>query len=184
MSFENDTITLEQLEALATSLEATEWKRREKLIRMIRAFVRILSIREPARFTARPTVYADEDGHWDNSYPPTQEFKQRTGPRSIQLRKTDFTNRATTGGFYHHSCYYTEVPGLSVDASGDFWNSKLDGVGQYGQFAAHPGECEVNCTIDHEIVDAGDLSTVELIDAEQQLRLLAFPSASAKEQDS
>lgn len=181
MSTDQSTITIEQIEALADKLQHEDGDRRAKLLRMIRAYVRILAIREPAKFTRRATIYADEDGHYDNSYPPKQEWKKRTGPKSITFRQITWETRSTTGGFYYDYDCYTTVVGLCIDKDGDWYAGTLEGTGQYGQFAAHPGECSVECTIEWDEFNPIDLTTEEISDAEQHLRVLAFPASAAKE---
>jgi hypothetical protein len=172
-------LTLEALEALAAQLEANEQERREKLLRMIRAYVRILAVREPQRFRPAHTVYADEDGHYDNSYPPNQKWKRRTGPKGIILRDCETGSRATSSGFYHDLEYFTVAEEILIDADGDFHLGELTGTGRYGQFAAHPGECDVDCTLEFRTVGDGAIGTPELEDAEAHLRGLAFPLAAA-----
>lgn len=175
----SDQITLEQLEALAESIFAEEGQRRERLLRLVRAYTRILSVREPKMFKPTATVWADEDGHWDNSYPPDQKYKERTGPRVIRLRALDFDSRATSGGFYHTTKYFTTTPGIYIDASGAVWSSDIHGTGNYGQFAAHPGACDVDCEIDYCEMDDDDIPIEVLVDAEELLRAKAFPMATA-----
>lgn len=170
-------MVLEELEALATIVEEEHETHRAKLLRMIRAYVRILAAREPELFKAWATVYADEDGHWDNSYPPRQEWKQKTSPASIRVRELDFDSIATSEGFYHESKYFTTVPGLYVDSFGEFISSELTGTGRFGQFAAHPGDCGVDCEIDYSEIRDEDVPTSVLTKAEERLRGLAFPAS-------
>jgi hypothetical protein len=172
-------ITLQQVEQLAAEIVAAEDQKREKLQRLIGAYARIISVREPERFRRRCTIFADEDGHWDNSYPPDQEYKVRTGPATIMIRETEHSTRATSGGFYHDTEYFTVEHGLSVDREGRWWKSTLSGTGRYGQFAAHPGACNVDCVIDHDYADDDDVPTEVLESAEEKLREIAFPLAAA-----
>jgi hypothetical protein len=94
------TITVEDVEALATRLESGQAARREKLLRLIRAHARILAVREPETFTRRAIEYSDEDGHWDNSYPPKKKYKDRSGPRTLKIREYTWEEIATSSGFY------------------------------------------------------------------------------------
>lgn len=79
------TITIEALEQLANSMEGDEAESRARLIRLIEAYARILAVREPKRFKKMPLEYRDEDGHWDNSFPPAQEYCNHAGPRLIAI---------------------------------------------------------------------------------------------------
>jgi hypothetical protein len=174
-------ITVEQLEALAASITADAEQQRERLLRIIRAYVRILAVREPDEFGRQMTVYADTDGSWDGSYPPKQRWKQPTGPAAIRVRDLDFDSRATSGGFYHSLAYFTSSPELCIDADGQWWAGELTGTGEFGQFAAYPGECNVDCEINYSEISDDDVPTDVLIDAEEQLRGLAFPAATARQ---
>lgn len=166
-------ITLEDVEALASALEADEATERAKLERLIRAEARIIAVREPEQFAARPMEYADEDGHWDNSYPPGQVYRAHTGPRLLAVRDCETTDVATTPGYYHEWRRVTEYPGLYVDRDGRIWGCDESGTGRVGSFAAHPGNCDVNVAVAWE--RRSDVTVEELREVERHLRQLAFP---------
>lgn len=167
------TITIEDVEALASALEADEAAERAKLERLIRAEARILAVREPGLFEAQALEYADEDGHWDNSYPPGQSYRVYTGPRLIEVREPETVDVATSPGYYHTWRRVTEDPGLYVDREGRIWGCDESGTGRIGSFAAHPGNCDVEVTLEWE--RRHDVSVEELREVERHLRQLAFP---------
>lgn len=172
-------LTIEEIETLSAQIcEETETAK-EKLARLIRAFARIVEAKEPGEFSRMPRVYADEDGHFDNSYPPDQKYKQRTGPRLLEIIDNAWTYRATSEGFYHESEYYTTDRGLFVAPDGSLLGADMHGTGSYGQFAAHPGECSVECEIDYEELGLDEIPLDRLAKAERELRALAFPLATA-----
>lgn len=65
--------------------------------------------------------------------------------------------------------------GLYVDRSGRIYGANETGTGRVGQFAAYPGDCDVDCSISWAPRDLDELSTEELSEVEQKLRALAFP---------
>lgn len=170
-------ITIDDVERLATELEATESEQRAKLERLIRAYARILATREPERFPRAHTEYADEDGHWDSSFPPKQVYRSRTGPRLLRVIRADTSDVATSGGFYYEWRRVTESPGLYVSRDGQLYGAEHTGTGQFGQFAAHPGNCNVSVEIEYS--PRHDVSLDELREAEEHLRKLAFPLSQA-----
>lgn len=171
-------ITIDQVEELATKLEADDAAQREKAARLIRAYCRILWLREPQRFQRRPTERRDEDGHWDNSYPPKQELRNFTGARLIKVRGWDYDDIATSSGFYYTWKRVTKDHGLYFDRFGRAYGADETGTGRLGQYAAHPGDCDVECEIAWSQRD--ELETAELIAAEQALRALAFPASTQR----
>ena len=173
------TITVESLEALATQLEETEKAKRAKLTRMIAAYCRILAVREPQTFKARATVIADKDGHWDNSYPPKIEWKEKTGPKLHEIAGGDYGTTSTSTGCYHSWDAYTETRGLYVDRSGEIWGAEFAGTGSVGEYAAYPGNHNVEIEI--EWSESDEVETAQLEEAEETLRALAFPLAAAAE---
>ena len=175
------TITLEQVEVLAATLEAEQAGRRERLLRLIRAEARILAVREPQMFGRRALEYGDEDGHWDNSYPPKMEYKDKTGPRLIKVSAAEWDSVATEGGFYHAWRATTENNGLYVGRDGALWGCTYSGTGSFGQFAAYPGNCGVTLTMEWDRLDIDDVSDDDLTMVEETLRDLAFPLTAAKE---
>lgn len=175
----NTTITIEDLERLANELEANETAQRERLLRLICAEARILAAREPELFRRMPTEYADVDGHWDNSYPPKQKYKNRTGPRVIVVSEGVTDDIATSAGFYYSWKRVTTDLGLYVARDGSIYGADETGTGRLGQFAAHPGDCDVECTVGWSLRDRNELSLGELSEVESHLRKLAFPLSQA-----
>jgi len=173
-------ITIESLESLANQLETDDAAQREKLLRMIRAEARIIAVREPDKFPARATTCRDEDGHWDSSYPPEQRYCDRTGPRLAKVSGNSTTDIATESGFYHAWRRVTEDRGIYVARDGSIWGCDETGTGRLGQFAAHPGYCNVDVTLDWDRRNIDDITTDDLAATELHMRALAFP-ASAKE---
>lgn len=51
------------------------------------------------------------------------------------------------------------------------------GTGRVGQYAAHPGDCDVDCTLEWMPRDLDDVSLAEIRLAEETLRELAFPAS-------
>lgn len=170
-------ITIESLEQLATELEATEAAQRAKLDRLIRAYARILAAREPHLFERKSTEHGDEAGHWDNSFPPHQEFRAHTGPRLLRVEAWDTEDVATSSGFYHSWRRVTTDGGLYVSKMGELYEADETGTGRVGQFAAHPGDCDVECTI--EWLRKHDVSLEQIATVELHLRALAFPLSQA-----
>lgn len=173
------TITIEQVEALASQLEASEQEQRDKALRLIRAYARILGAREPERFTRRPTECRDEAGHWDSSFPPKAEYYALSGPCLLTLRKRDYQDVPTSGGFYHEWKRVTHDPGIYVQRDGTIYGCDEHGTGAVGQYAAHPGDCEREIVLRWSRRPVSEIPTAQLLEAEAELRALAFP-ASAK----
>lgn len=174
-------ITIEQVEALAATLLAEDCATRSRLVRLIVAEARIVALREPERLTRRATHHGDEAGHWDSSYPPAQRYTERTGPCSIKCWDAVTDDVPTESGFYYSWRRVTTEYGLAVDAEGRLWRSEETGTGRVGSFAAHPGDCDVDCTIRWWVVSPSDVSVRDLRLVEAELRAIAFPGASARE---
>jgi hypothetical protein len=172
------TITIEQLEALVRDLEGEERAVRDHLLRMIRAYARIIAVREPERYESRACRYADEDGHCDGSYPPKQAYSERRGPRTIRVREHSWEEIATTRGYYHEWRASTTSRGIYVDAKGRLWGASHEGTGSFSAFAAHPGSCDVDITISWDVLDLDGVPTADLRAAEEALRAIAFPLLS------
>lgn len=172
-------ITIEQVEALAEQVEADEQAARAKQLRLIRAYARILAVREPDEFIPRACEISDEDGHYDNSYPPKIRLKDQTGPATIMVSKYGYEEIATSGGFYYEWRATTTAPGLYIDPRGRLFGAQVAGKGRFGQFAAHPGNCDVMLTVAWSERDESDIPTEELRGAETLLRGLAFPASVA-----
>lgn len=173
------TITLEQVEALVSTMEADEAGERSKLRRLISAYARILAAKDPTVFSRRETVRADEDGHWDNSFPPDIEAKAFIGPALIEVTRLSTEDRATTSGFYHEWERSTSDPGVYVHRTGRIYGADETGTGRVGRFAARPGNCDVDCRIDWYAREIDDVSTKELRTAEEMLRKMALPLVAA-----
>jgi len=173
-------ITLEQVEVLAATLEAEQAGKRERLLRLIRAEARIVAVREPEQFKARALEYGDEDGHYDNSYPPDMRYANKNGPKLIRVAQPEWDAVATEGGFYHEWKAVSSTKGLYVDTKGHLWGCTYSGTGSFGQFAAHPGNCGVALSLEWDTLDVDDVSDADLLMCEETLRALAFPMVAEK----
>lgn len=171
-----ETITIEQVEALAERLEADDEAQRAKLSRLIRAYARILIIREPEQFRARAREIRDEAGHSDNSYPPEGVEYNHSGPELIEIRPYEVDDVPTSGGYYHTWRRETNDPGLYVDGYGRIYGAECTGTGRVGQFAAYPGNCDREIEIEWE--QRRHVSTVDLVEVERDLRAIAFPASA------
>jgi hypothetical protein len=172
-------ITIEDLGTLAGQLEADAAAEGNRLTRLIRAYARIVFQRQPDAFTPRAVEHSDEDGHWDNSYPPKIRYKDRSGPRTIVVVTHEYDTVATSGGFYYDWRAVTTERGLCVDRDGDFYDATHEGTGSLGQFAAHPGDCNVMVAIEFHTVDTREIALDRLQLAEKTLREKAFPFVAA-----
>jgi hypothetical protein len=170
-------ITIESLEALASKLEQETATHAAKLERIIRAFARIIHAREPRKFARQPCGWGDEAGCSDNSYPPEKEYRDYTGPRLLEIIEEDTEEVPTSDGFYYSYRVTGTDPGLYIAADGSIWGAMRTGTGRFGQFAAHPGHCDVEVSIEYD--QRRDVSTEELETAEKHLRKLAFPLIEA-----
>lgn len=173
------TITIEQVEALAMQVEQDESTERTRLLRLVAAYSRILATREPHLYQRMPLAHGDESGHWDGSFPPTQEYSDRRGPRLIEVRDHQTSDVATEGGYYHAWRRVTEDAGLYVDRAGTIYGADETGAGRVGQYAAHPGDCDVDCAIEWEPRGLDDVTTDDLRSVEAHLRELAFPASAS-----
>ncbi len=178
--YAESTITIDSLERLAADLELGEEQRRERLQRLVRAYARILAVREPGDFKRRHLEYSDEDGHWDSSYPPEQQYKDRNGPRLIRVAAAEWEEVATSEGFYHDWRAVTSDLGLYVARDGEIWGCTYDGTGHFGAYAAHPGSDQVQLTLDWAPREIDDVATADLMAVEECLRDLAFPLLAKK----
>lgn len=172
-------ITIEQVEALVAEIETEESARRTKLLRLIRGEARIAWSRAPQAFPARALRYQDEDGHWDSSYPPKQVYCDRRGPRLAKIVESEDRDIATSGGCYHTWRRVTEDPGLYVSRDGRLYGRTQEGTGAVGQYAAHPGDHQVDVDVTWNELDADDVPIARLEEAERVLRALAFPASVA-----
>lgn len=173
-------ITIEEIESLVTTLETEDTVRRAKLIRLISAYARIIALRSPGKFSRMATEQRDEAGHFDTSYPPKQEYTAHDGPRCIEIMDTSTEDVPTSGRFYYDWKRITEHGGLWVGMRGELYQCTESGTGRLGQFAAHPGDCDVEITLEWDLWSADDLTLTALEQAESTLRTLAFPLASSK----
>lgn len=172
-------ITIEQLEALAATIETEESATRARLVRLMTAYARIIAVREPGKFTRRAVELSDEDGHYDNSYPPAIKHKDYSGPRALRLVAASYDKVATEGGFYHAWRAVTDDCGLYITPTGRLIGADYDGTGSLGQFASHPGDCDVQIEIRWDDLDPEDITTARLTEAEKTLREIAFPLIAA-----
>lgn len=173
-------ITIEDVERLAASLSESEAREREKLVRLITAEARIVAAREPGAFgRPRPLEVSDEEGHWDTNYPPKMTYKDRRGPRVIDITTRETEDVPTTGGYYYEWRRVTTDRGLYVGMDGTLYGSTEEGTGRHGQFAAYPGDAGVECAISWDPIKADIVPLDHLREAEATMRRLAFPRASA-----
>jgi hypothetical protein len=168
------TITIADIEALATQLEADEATKRAHLLRMIAGEARIVAVREPSAYKRRACAIIDAD-ETSGSYPPAEEFADRTGPALVRVHGGDWSAVRTSGGYYHSWRATTSSPGLYVDRKGTIWGASYTGTGHYGQFAAHPGNHNVEIEIVWDRLDQDDLTLAQLEAVERHMRALAFP---------
>jgi len=178
MKTNTEALTLDQLEALADSLQLETTNRRTKLLRMIRAYCRILANREPETFADVHTEYADEDGHFDNSYPPSLRRKNFSGPSLVEIVSYSSEDISQESGFYYSYKTVSTDRGLYFDADGTPYGGEITGTGRIGQFAAHPGDCNVDCEIDWDSHNTTSIPIARLQDAEKKLRDIAFPACA------
>lgn len=174
-------ITVEHVERLAEKLTAEQEYARERLMRLIVAEARILSIREPDQFPRAPLEHGDQDGYYDNTWPPDQVDKDFAGPRlfTVSELKTDYI--ATTSGFFYDARVSTTDGGLYISPDGGLWQCKATGTATYGSFAAYPGWCDVRIELEYEQINPRDVPLDRLHEAESKLRALAFPRATQRE---
>jgi hypothetical protein len=172
-------ITIEQVEALATKLESDDQAKRAKMLRLIHAYCRVIAQRSPGKFARQAVACRDEEGHFDNSYPPSVLYCEHTGPRLLQIRDNRTDDVATSGGFYYNWKRVTEDRGVWVGRDGALYGCEETGTGELGQFAAHPGDCNVDVTLEWEQLDLDDVDTEDLVETESKLRGLAFPASIA-----
>ena len=119
----------------------------------------------------------DANGFIQNSFPPDQQYRGYTGPRLLELSHETTEEVPTSSGFYFEYRVSTTHAGLYVAPDGSLWGAERTGTGRLGQFAAHPGSCDVDVTISYD--RRIDVTIEELEDAEQALRKLAFPHISS-----
>jgi hypothetical protein len=173
-------ITIEQLETLANEIASEDSAARERLLRLILAYSRIVAGRMPEAFKRRATEFRDEAGHYDNSYPPDQEYRNKTGPKLIMVRDSEKERIARTGGFYYDWEYASTDPGLFVSREGEIYGAVWTGTGSFGQFAAYPGDHHVEAEIDWSPIDLDQVETAALRVVESHMRDLAFPLLASK----
>lgn len=168
-------ISISDLDSLAERLAAAQADRAKSLATLCASYVRLLRVAKPRLFQAMPTEYRDEDGHFDNSYPPKQRYRAHTGPRLLEIADAETEQIATSRGYYHTWKQVTTYGGLWVDIDGDWWRCTENGTGRVGQFAAHPGSCDVDVRLAWRKVPLRELEVDELELAEALLRRLATP---------
>ena len=165
--------SIEILENLAATLGAEEKAKRTRLQRLIRAYSRIIALRDGDQFQSQNTEMRDEDGYYDNSYPPEEQCCNQTGPELMRVEQPTDEYVGTSDGFYHDAKVVTEYGGVYVDASGDLWQRRAEGTVRFGSFAAHPGWC--NREIGYDFSQVSEPTMNDLLTAEEALREIAFP---------
>ena len=134
-------------------------------------------LRPPEKFPRKPLERSDEDGHWDNSSPPSIELKNRTGPKLFKVSAWATSDIATESGFYHSWKRVTVDPGLYIARDGSLWGCEETGTGSVGQYAAYPGDCGVDCKL--EWAELEEVTTEQLREALEAISSVAFPLATA-----
>lgn len=173
-----NTITIESLQQLATELENNAAAQRSRLADLCATYVRLLAAAKPKLFNAMATCETDEAGSWDTSYPPKVTYTAHNGPRLLQIADTETQNVPTSSGFYYSWKRVTSYGGLWIDAGGHWYRCQESGTGRFGQFAAHPGDCDVRVALSWRVVAISDLELDELTLAEATLRRLSVPIAT------
>jgi len=172
-SIETDLHHVEMLAAKICEEQATA---KGGLCRLIRAEAKIINARDPEQFKRKPLHHGDEEGCWDNTYPPKQTYSDYSGPRLKRIYSRVTEDTATEGGFYYRWRRTTTDGGLLVSPAGELYTSDETGTGQFGQFAAHPGNCGVSCAIEYNSIGPEPFDLHILIQAEKELRAIAFPA--------
>lgn len=178
----NTPITIADLEAIAQQIETEDRAERERLHRLISAYARIVAIREPEAFRRQAVEYSDEEGHFDNSYPPDQEWKDFSGPRALCVKGESWDEVSTSSGFYYDWRAAGKDSGLYIAPDGAMLGAEVEGQGHFGQFAAHPGDCHVRITLRFCNLEEGNVTMERLQLAESTLRDKAFPHVAAARQ--
>jgi hypothetical protein len=115
---------------------------------------RILAARQPHVFERKPSSITDVAGHFDNSYPPKAEKHfEHAVPRMLCVRAYDTDDVPTSGGFYHSWRRETTDLGCYVSKAGTWYGCNATGTGRLGQYAAHPGDCDRDITLDWSRID-------------------------------
>jgi hypothetical protein len=172
-------ITIEVLEALAHQVEEQEQTEREHLHRLIRAYTRILAVREPAKFRRRACEYGDETGYCDGFYLPKMQCRNYTGPRLFSIYEGDYSTIPTSTGFDHDWKAVTSDLGLYISPAGECWGRETAGTGEFGSFPAYPGDCSVEIEFHWRELAEDELPIEGLREAEERLREAAFPHVAA-----
>jgi hypothetical protein len=167
--------SIDSIEAYAASIETAEAESRARLLRIVRALAKIANNKQ--RFRRMPMRFQDEDGHYDNSFPPKQDYRDHSGPRLLEIISESTEDIATEGGFYHAWKRVTEDRGLYIAADGTLYGCEQTGTGRFGQFAAHPGNCDVDVDLSWETLAEDDVPLDRLQKAVSELIALAFPAA-------
>jgi len=170
-------ITIETLEQLAHEIEATDAAEHARLLRICNAMGRILARRQPDVWDSTATSITDIAGHFDNSYPPKQAHHGR-GPSVVVVRERETEDVPTERGFYHAWRRETTDCGCYLGRDGIWYRATESGTGRVGQYAAHPGDCDRDITIEWETTTP---TLEDLQQAEPVLRELmaTFLSGSA-----
>jgi hypothetical protein len=168
-------ITIEQLEELAAKIEQTDAEEQTRLLRLCNAMGKILARRQPDVWKGTSTSITDEAGHFDNSYPPSEERHGR-GPSVVRVRGRETEDVPTETGFYHTWRRQTTDGGCYLGRNGFWYSSDESGTGRVGQYAAHPGDRDRDITIEWERMTP---TLEDLQEAEPVLRALLAQFLSA-----
>lgn len=172
-------ITIESLEALVEQIAGEQKEQREKQLRMIAACARIVALQAPKKFSRQACRRQDEEGHFDNSFPPSIDLVDFSGPRLYCVYEHSTEDVATSTGFYHSWKRVTKDQGLYVSRSGVIYGCEETGTGRRGQYAAYPGDCDVDCDLSYSRADLSEISAEHLAQALKELSEMAFPLATA-----
>lgn len=173
-------MNIHELEALANEICETQQTKREHLLRMLRAYCKIINAREPGKFKRRACHFGDVAGNCDGSYPPEQAYTDRSGPLAIEIVSFSSEDVPDSGGFYYSYHTVATDMGLYLSPKGDLFGGAMTGTGSFGQFPAHPGDCDVDCSIEWSNLDPEDVPLDRLEKAEKEMRAIAFPLLAAR----
>jgi hypothetical protein len=141
------TLTIEALEQLSREVEATDAAEHTRLLRFCGAMGKILAHRQPDVWKATCTSITDVAGHFDNSYPPKAERHGR-GPSVVIVRARVIEDVPTEGGFHYAWRRQTTDGGCYLGHDGAWYRADESGTGRVGPFAAYPGDCDRDITVE------------------------------------
>ena len=149
------TISIEDLEALAASIEGEEEARRQQLFRIIAAQTRILAAKAPERFPRVPLERRED-----------AEASNQGGPQLLELLPHRCRDLPETGD---PSRWRRVTPdrGIYLTLRGELYGCTERGTVQLGQFA---GGREYDCELEWSRLEAPEIPTARLEEAEKRLR--------------